>query len=157
MRNFYHLQVLHDEDAEARIGCLIPHIENWLNGTLPLPRKEDMRPIGVVIADAKIDIPLRPIRDMIYKGVAEFTLLRTYNDTFTPQNFSKAVYTVLRVDGPGMIGHVKVTLGKSIWIDRSAPISAGLILLISKPAEIIVGRDSSEEHMTSRTSVGLAR
>lgn len=74
MRSFHHLQVLHDEEVEARIGRLIPHIENWLNGTLPLPRKEDMRPIGVVIADGKIDIPLRPIRDMIYEGVSSIAV-----------------------------------------------------------------------------------
>ncbi|KAF7590255.1 hypothetical protein BBP40_003093 [Aspergillus hancockii] len=104
------------EWVEDKIRALIPQMENWLNGTLPLPEIRPDRP-GVIMPTVDIDIPLVPIRDLLYKGFGLFTLLRTYKETSTPVNFSKAVYTALRIDGSGVIGHTPVTLGKSVWVD----------------------------------------
>ncbi|OKL55255.1 hypothetical protein UA08_09482 [Talaromyces atroroseus] len=144
MRDFHHLQILHDEDVESKLHRFIPQIESWLLGTLPLPNKNETSPrdSGVVFPIVTdVDAPLAPIRALIYQGLAEFTLFRTYHATTTPSNMSKAVYTVLRVEGEPTIGGVSLGLSKSIWIDRPAVIDAGFICLISKPTEILVGKD----------------
>jgi hypothetical protein len=70
MPEFKHLQILHDEVVESRIRDIIPRIDNWLDGTLPLPKKAEKTPdLGVIFPKVEIDIPLRPIRDLIYSGV----------------------------------------------------------------------------------------
>lgn len=70
----HHLQVLHDEEVESKILQLLPQIESWLLGTLPLPTNNEIKPgdPGVVfpVID-NIDAQLAPIRRMIYKGVRE--------------------------------------------------------------------------------------
>ncbi|KAL4958865.1 uncharacterized protein BDV14DRAFT_23824 [Aspergillus stella-maris] len=141
MQKFRHLQILHDQKVEAQIRQIIPALDNWLDGTLPLPRHFDSGPedLGVVFPTGEVHTPLSEIKSLIYKGAAQFSLLRTYKDTSTPLNLSKAVYTVLR--GPGKIGNMKITLGESIWVERQEFLSAALILVISKPAEIIVGQN----------------
>jgi hypothetical protein len=58
-------------------------------------------------------------------------------------NFSKAVYTVLRIEGEPKIGGKALRLAKSIWIDQPAVVDAGFIFMIIKPAEILVGKDNS--------------
>jgi hypothetical protein len=42
-----------------------------------------------------------------------------YKETCTPMDFSEAVYTALRVDGSGVIGHTPDTLQRSQlhWIN----------------------------------------
>ncbi|KAF7586963.1 hypothetical protein BBP40_007977 [Aspergillus hancockii] len=85
-----------------------------------------------------IDVPLTPIRDLLYKGFGLFTLLRTYKETSTPVNFSEAVYTALRVDGPGVIGHTPIAIGKSVWVDHRSCLSAGLIILITKSPDTVM-------------------
>ncbi|KAL4946531.1 hypothetical protein BDV06DRAFT_182342 [Aspergillus oleicola] len=141
MQKFHHLQILHDKKTEAQIRHIVPALDNWLDGTLPLPQhiKSGPEGPGVVFPTGEVHTPLSEIKSLIYKGTARFTLLRTYKDTSTPLNFSKAVYTVLR--GPGKINDVEVTLGESIWVERQAFLSAALILMISKPAEITVGQN----------------
>lgn len=61
MQNFYYLQILYNKKVEARIKYPIFYIENWLNRILSLPRKEDIKSIGIVIADTKIEISLKSI------------------------------------------------------------------------------------------------
>ncbi|KAL4924388.1 uncharacterized protein BDV17DRAFT_295501 [Aspergillus undulatus] len=141
MQIFHHLQILHDKRAEAQIRQITSSLDNWLDGTLPLPQHIESGPEdpGVIFPTGEVHTPLSEIKSLIYKGTAEFALLRTYKDTSTPLNLSKAVYTVLR--GPGKIDNVEVILGESIWVERQAFLSAGLILMISKPAEITVGQN----------------
>jgi hypothetical protein len=55
---------------------------------------------------------------------------------------SKAVYTVLRIEGEPKIGGVSLRLAKSIWVDQPAYVDAGYIFMVSKPAEILVGKDN---------------
>jgi hypothetical protein len=71
MPELVHLQILHDEVVESRIRDIIPQIDNWLDGTLPLPKKTETSPEdpGVIFPTVEIDIPLRPVRDLIYSGV----------------------------------------------------------------------------------------
>jgi hypothetical protein len=71
MPEFKHLQILHDKDVERKILDIIPQIDNWLDGTLPLPKEAETSPEdpGVIFPKVEIDIPLRPIRDLIYSGV----------------------------------------------------------------------------------------
>ncbi|KAL2812028.1 hypothetical protein BDW59DRAFT_155391 [Aspergillus cavernicola] len=141
MQKFHHLQVFHDKDVEDRIRQIIPLMDNWLDGTLPLPKDIETGPEdpGVVFPIGEIHAPLSDIKGLIYSGSAEFSLIRTYKDTSTPWNLSNAVYTVLR--GTGKIGNVEVTPGESIWVAHPAFLSATLILTISKPAEITVGQN----------------
>lgn len=72
----HHLQVLEDEDVQAKIGTLIPQMENWLDGTLPLPRENEIMPgdPGVVIPTTGIDLPLTPVRDLLYRGVCLYQI-----------------------------------------------------------------------------------
>jgi hypothetical protein len=158
-----HLQVLDNEKLEARIRALIPQMESWLIGTLPTPGTTDnqLDDPGVVFPATEIDIPLIPVRDLLYKGVSllcppsivlkltirttkigMFTLLRTHKQTTTPHNFSRGIYTALRVDRVGKIGHKEVTSAKSIWVDRQTALSAGLILLITCPPGMMIGEAS---------------
>lgn len=69
----HHLQVLEDEEVQAKIDTLIPQMENWLDGTLPLPKENEIMPgnPGVVIPTAGIDLPLTPVRDLLYRGVCQ--------------------------------------------------------------------------------------
>ncbi|KAL4934180.1 uncharacterized protein BDV17DRAFT_285917 [Aspergillus undulatus] len=145
MQRFYHLQIFRDEHVEHEIRRIIPLMDNWLDGTLPLPKDIETGPDdpGVVFPTGEIHAPLSHVKRLIYKGSAEFTLIRTYRDTSTPLNLSRAVYTVLR--GPGRIGNVQVTPGESIWVERTTFLSAALILTISKPAEITVGQNIRTE------------
>jgi hypothetical protein len=71
MPEFEHLQIFHDEVVESRICGIIPQIDNWLDGTLPLPKEAETSPEdpGVIFPTVEIDIPLRPVRDLIYSGV----------------------------------------------------------------------------------------
>ncbi|KAI3057601.1 hypothetical protein CBS147353_10935 [Aspergillus niger] len=80
------------------------------------------------------------VRDLLYKGFGTFALIRTSKDVFSPQNIPEAVYTVLRVDGPGLIGNQKVAIGESIWVSHQTTLSAGLILLIGVFPTVVVGQ-----------------
>ncbi|KAL5365873.1 hypothetical protein BJX96DRAFT_169461 [Aspergillus floccosus] len=141
--NRTHLQFLDNEEVEARIIALIPQMESWLYGALPIPGKLDSEPddSGVVFPITEIDIPLMPVRDLLYKGIGAFTLLRTYKETTTPRNFPQGIYTVLRVNRMGKIGQQEIGSAKSIWVGRPTALSAGLILLITCPPEMVTGRD----------------
>ncbi|KAL3475574.1 hypothetical protein BJX99DRAFT_259349 [Aspergillus californicus] len=122
-------------DVEIRIRALLPQLENWLIGTLPpsMPgESHHSDDPGILLPTVDIDIPLVPIRDMLYQGFGIYTLLRTYKETTTPLNFCSALYTVLRVDEPAVIGHREVSLGQSIWVGRQSALSAGLIVLVCK-------------------------
>ncbi|KAF7125756.1 hypothetical protein KXX16_003582 [Aspergillus fumigatus] len=141
MPEFEHLQILHDELVERRILDIIPQIDNWLDGTLPLPKEAETSPEdpGVIFPTVEIDIPLRPIRDLIYSGIAEYALLRTLKDTSTPVNLSAAVYTVLRGTGDSKIGGINVVPGQSVWVECPTSLSADLIVMISKTTAVVVG------------------
>lgn len=73
MQKFYHLQVFHDEDVENRIRQIIPLMDNWLDGTLPLPKDIETGPEdpGVVFPMGEIHAPLSQIKGLIYSGVRE--------------------------------------------------------------------------------------
>ncbi|GFG19721.1 hypothetical protein IFM5058_10280 [Aspergillus udagawae] len=133
MPELVHLQILHDEVVESRIRDIIPQIDNWLDGTLPLPKKAETSPEdpGVIFPTVEIDIPLRP--------VAEYTLLRTLKDTSTPVNLSAAVYTVLRGTSDSKIGGINMVPGQSVWVECPTSLSADLIVMISKTTAIVVG------------------
>ncbi|PYH52148.1 uncharacterized protein BO96DRAFT_402260 [Aspergillus niger CBS 101883] len=134
-----HLQILHDVQVEAKICALLPQMDNWLDGTLPLsdqPRHD----FGIIVPSVDVDRPLIPVRDLLYKGFGTFALIRTSKDVFSPQNIPEAVYTVLRVDGPGLIGNQKVAIGESIWVSHQTTLSAGLILLIGVFPTVVVGQ-----------------
>ncbi|KAL4891348.1 hypothetical protein BDV59DRAFT_194320 [Aspergillus ambiguus] len=135
-----HLQILDNEEVEARIRALIPQMESWLNGALPIPGKVDSQvdDSGVVFPTTEIDIPLIPVRDLLYKGIGTFTLLRTHKETTTPHNFSRGIYTVLQVDREGKIGRKETASAKSIWVGRQTALSAGLILLITCPPGTVI-------------------
>lgn len=63
-----HLQILHDVQVEAKICALLPQMDNWLDGTLPLsdqPRHD----FGIIVPSVDVDRPLIPVRDLLYKGV----------------------------------------------------------------------------------------
>ncbi|KAF4210368.1 hypothetical protein CNMCM5878_004497 [Aspergillus fumigatiaffinis] len=141
MPEFKHLQILHDKDVERKILDIIPQIDSWLDGTLPLPKEAETSPEdpGVIFPKVEIDIPLRPIRDLIYCGIAEYSLLRTLKATLTPWNLSAAVYTVLRGNSDCKIGGVNVVPGQSVWVERQTSLSADLIVMISKTTAIVVG------------------
>jgi hypothetical protein len=158
-----HLQFLDNEEVEARIIALVPQMESWLYGALPIPGIVDRQidDAGVAFPTTEIDIPLIPVRDLLYKGVSlvyppwtvlkltvhttqigTFTLLRTYKETTTPHNFAHGIYTVLRVNRVGKIGQQEIGTAKSIWVTRQTALSAGLIILITCPPEMVAGRDS---------------
>ncbi|EED15818.1 hypothetical protein TSTA_009400 [Talaromyces stipitatus ATCC 10500] len=143
MREFQHLQILHDKEVERKLHDILPQMESWLLGAIPLNDNEtEPKDAGVVFPDVgNLDAALAPIRRLIYKGAAEYALLRTVTTTNTPLNLSHAVYTVLRADGTPKIGGVPLRLTESIWIDRPVTVDAGFIFMICKPAEILVGRD----------------
>ncbi|GAA92608.1 hypothetical protein AKAW_10722 [Aspergillus luchuensis IFO 4308] len=137
-RRVRHLQKLHDEDVEARIRALLPEVENWLSGTLRLPKDISHDP-GNITPSVDVDRQLVPVRDLLYRGYGSFALIRTSRDVLSPQNISKAVYTVLKVDGPGFIGTQKVAVGESILVKNQVILTAGLILLISVSPAVVVG------------------
>ncbi|KAH1474821.1 hypothetical protein KXX26_004608 [Aspergillus fumigatus] len=139
-----HLQFLDNEEVEARIIALVPQMESWLYGALPIPGIVDRQidDAGVAFPTTEIDIPLIPVRDLLYKGIGTFTLLRTYKETTTPHNFAHGIYTVLRVNRVGKIGQQEIGTAKSIWVTRQTALSAGLIILITCPPEMVAGRDS---------------
>ncbi|KAI3014867.1 hypothetical protein CBS147347_11354 [Aspergillus niger] len=134
-----HLQILHDVQVEAKICALLPQMDNWLDGTLPLSDQLH-HDFGVIVPSVDVDRPLIPVRDLLYKGFGTFALIRTSKDVFSPQNIPEAVYTVLRVDGPGLIGNQKVAIGESIWVSHQTTLSAGLILLIGVFPTVVVGQ-----------------
>lgn len=160
-----HLQVLKNEQVEARIRALIPQMESWLIGTLPIRDAFDnpQEDQGVVFPTTEIDVPLVAVRNLLYEGVSVlccpfiplnltlcitkigiFTLLRTYKQTATPHNFSRGIYTILRVEGVGKIGHKEVTPAESIWVNCQTTLSAGLILLLTCPPNMTVEEASSK-------------
>lgn len=73
MQQFYHLQIFRDEGVEHEIRRIIPLMDNWLDGTLPLPKDIETGPEdpGVVFPTGEIHAPLSHIRKLIYKGVRE--------------------------------------------------------------------------------------
>ncbi|KAF7623893.1 hypothetical protein COH20_010120 [Aspergillus flavus] len=141
-----HLQVLKNEQVEARIRALIPQMESWLIGTLPIRDAFDnpQEDQGVVFPTTEIDVPLVAVRNLLYEGIGIFTLLRTYKQTATPHNFSRGIYTILRVEGVGKIGHKEVTPAESIWVNCQTTLSAGLILLLTCPPNMTVEEASSK-------------
>ncbi|KAI9040141.1 uncharacterized protein KD926_008585 [Aspergillus affinis] len=58
-------------EVENKIRALLPQLENWLNGTLPssMPGDSHSDDSGILLPTVDIDIPLAPIRDMLYEGV----------------------------------------------------------------------------------------
>ncbi|KAH1544908.1 hypothetical protein KXX57_005160 [Aspergillus fumigatus] len=68
-----HLQVLKNEQVEARIRALIPQMESWLIGTLPIrdafnnPQEDQ----GVVFPTTEIDVPLIAVRNLLYEGMLQ--------------------------------------------------------------------------------------
>ncbi|PYH99036.1 hypothetical protein BO71DRAFT_314864, partial [Aspergillus ellipticus CBS 707.79] len=134
---------LDNEEIEARIGALIPLMESWLNRALPIPGKfnSQIDDPGVVFPTTEIDIPLIPVRDLLYKGIGTFTLLRTYKETTTLLNFPQGIYTALRVDRVGKVGQKEIASAKSIWVDRQTALSAGLTLLITCPPGMVTGEE----------------
>jgi hypothetical protein len=74
MRDLHHLQILHDEGVERNLRHLIPQIESWLLGTLPLVGSNETKLTGpgvVFPVVSNVDNPLAPIRKLIYKGVRD--------------------------------------------------------------------------------------
>lgn len=73
MQRFYHLQIFRDERVEHEIRRIIPLMDNWLDGTLPLPKDIETGPEdpGVVFPTGEIHAPLSHIKKLIYKGVRE--------------------------------------------------------------------------------------
>lgn len=73
MRAFHHLQVLDDAEVETELHLLIPQIEAWLLGTLPVPDKDDQNgpdDHGIVLPQARnVKKTLLPLRKLIYDGV----------------------------------------------------------------------------------------
>ncbi|GAA92958.1 hypothetical protein AKAW_11070 [Aspergillus luchuensis IFO 4308] len=134
-----HLQILRDEDVEIGIRAFLPQVNDWLSGTLPLPKKNS-HDLGIITPSVDVDRQLIPVRDLLYKGYGSFALIRTSRDILSPQNISKAVYTVLRVEGLGLIGTQKVAVGESIFVKNQVILTAGLILLISLSPTMVVGR-----------------
>lgn len=53
---------------EAGIRALLPGVENWLSGTLPLPKKNS-HDLGIITPSVDVDRQLIPVRDLLYKGV----------------------------------------------------------------------------------------
>ncbi|PTU22242.1 hypothetical protein P175DRAFT_0431555 [Aspergillus ochraceoroseus IBT 24754] len=126
-------------EVEVKIRALLPQLENWLNGTFlsTMPGESHSDNPGILLPTVDIDIPLAPIRDILYEGFGIYTLLRTYKETFTPLNFCSALYTVLYVNEPALIGHRKVTLGQSVWVSHQSALSAGLIVLVCKAPDTV--------------------
>lgn len=160
---YEHLQFLDNEEVEAKIIELVPQLESWLYGALRIPGKVDSHidDLGVVFPTTEIDMPLMEVRDLLYKGVSlvcspwtvlkltvrttkigMFTLLRTYKETTTPQNFPQGIYTVLRVNRLGKIGQQEIGSAKSICVGCQTSLSAGLILLITCPPGIVISEAS---------------
>lgn len=63
-----HLQILRDEDVEIGIRAFLPQVNDWLSGTLPLPKKNS-HDLGIITPSVDVDRQLIPVRDLLYKGV----------------------------------------------------------------------------------------
>ncbi|KAF9890689.1 hypothetical protein FE257_005555 [Aspergillus nanangensis] len=131
-------RLLHDPNGSvsAKICKIIPQMDNWLNGTLLLSRDNGD---GLVVPSVVFDEALQPIKDLIFNGPTTNTVIRTYKETKSPPNFSKAVYTVLREEPGAFIGDLKIKVGQSCWVEDQTTVSPGLIIGIWKPAELLLG------------------
>lgn len=69
---FNHLKILHYTHAEEQLSFLIPQIESWLLGSLPLPNNNEIAPDDpdIILPWVEdIDTPLKPLRNRVYDGV----------------------------------------------------------------------------------------
>ncbi|RAL06790.1 uncharacterized protein BO97DRAFT_357954, partial [Aspergillus homomorphus CBS 101889] len=139
LQSLEHLQELHDAIVESKICGFISQMDNWLSGTLPRV-KDESSDSGIIVPSIDIDIPLIPLRNLIYEGVGKYSLIRTSKDVITPHNIIKAVYTILRIESTNLIGDSRVTVGKSIWVEHPTTLSKGLVLVVSIAPRVTVGQ-----------------